>query len=150
MRTLVALLVLVTAPRLVAAAPPEDETAPYKVIVNAQNGASVVKREAVVQLFLNRRATWTNGPVAEPFDLSMTSPVREAFSREVLGMPLLAVQQYWRKRMLDLREFPPMVKASDSEVIAAVGKNPGAIGYVSWSAELPSTVKWLKISDPIR
>ena len=135
---------------LAVTAQAQEEAAPYKVIVHASNPVAAARRDALVQLFLNRKAMWANGPAADPVDLSMTSPVREAFSREVLGMPLLAVQQYWRKRMLDAREFPPMVKASDAEVIAAVGKSAGGIGYVSGGTDLPPTVKALKVSDPLR
>ncbi len=122
----------------------------YKVIVNASNSITSVKREAVAQLFLNRKATWTKGPTADPVDLSMTSPVRQAFSREILGMPLPTVQQYWRRRMLDLREFPPMVKSSDAEIVTYVAKSPGGIGYVAQSTALPDTVKVLKVEDPLR
>jgi len=125
------------------------QEASYKVIVNASNSAATVKREAVAQLFLNRKATWANGPTADPVDLSMTSPVRDAFSREILGIPLPAVQQYWRRRTLDQKEFPPMVKSAETEVVAYVAKSPGGIGYVAASASLPPEVKVLKVVDPI-
>jgi ABC-type phosphate transport system substrate-binding protein len=132
------------------AAPAQAQEPSYKIIVNASNTASVVKREAVAQLFLNRKATWTSGPTADPVDQSMTSPVRAAFAREILGMPLPSVQQYWRRRVLDLREFPPMVKSSDEEVVTYVAKSPGGIGYVAQSTELPATVKVLKVVNPLR
>lgn len=125
------------------------QEASYKVIVNASNSAATVKRDAIAQLFLNRKATWANGPSADPVDLSLTSPVREAFSREILGMPLPAVQQYWRRRLLDQKEFPPMVKSAEAEIVAYVAKSPGGIGYVSAGAPLPPEVKALKITDPL-
>jgi ABC-type phosphate transport system substrate-binding protein len=145
MRRAIAVLVAV----LLAAAAQAQESS-YKIIVNVANSMSTVKREAVAQLFLNRKATWVNGPNADPVDQSMTSPVRQAFSREILGMPLPSVQQYWRRRVLDLREFPPMVKGSDAEIVSYVAKSPGSIGYVSQSTELPATVKVLKVADPLR
>jgi ABC-type phosphate transport system substrate-binding protein len=135
---------------LLASVAAQAQESSYKIIVNASNSATLVKREAVAQLFLNRRATWTNGPTADPVDQSLTSPVRETFSREILGMPLPSVQRYWRQRVMDLREFPPMVKGTDAEVVAYVAKNPGAIGYVAQAAELPATVKVLRVLDPIR
>jgi ABC-type phosphate transport system substrate-binding protein len=125
------------------------QEASYKVIVNASNSASSVKREAVAQLFLNRKATWSSGPSADPVDLSMTSPVREAFSREILGMPLPAVQQYWRRRLLEQKEFPPKVKSADAEIVAYVAKSVGGIGYVSAAMPLSPEVKVLKIPDPL-
>ena len=134
---------------LLATSPVWPQEAAYKVIVNASNPSATVKRDVIAQLFMSRRVTWAHGPAGDPVDQSMTSPIRDAFSREILGMPLPAVQNYWRKRMLQTREFPPLVKADDSEVIGYVGKNPGAVGYVGASVELPAGVKALKIIDAI-
>jgi len=132
-----------------AAAAASAQDAAYKVIVNASNPTATAKRAAIAQLFMSRSVSWAWGPGADPVDQSMTSPIRDAFSREVLGMPLAAVQNYWRKRLLDTHEVPPLVKASDAEVIGYVAKNPGAVGYVAAATDLPPAVKALKISDPI-
>jgi ABC-type phosphate transport system substrate-binding protein len=125
------------------------QEAAYKVIVNAANPTSTVKRDVVAQFFMNRKVAWAHGPAGDPVDQSMTSPVRDAFSREILGMQLPAVQNYWRKRMFETREFPPLVKGDDAEVIGYVAKSPGAVGYISASTELPAGVKALKITDAI-
>lgn len=126
------------------------QEASIKVILNAENPVTVMKREQVAMLFLNRRTSWSHGPVGAPVDQSMTSPVRGAFSAQVLGQSLLAVQNHWRKRMMEQREIPPPVKGSDDEVIAFVSKNRGGIGYVSASATLTAGVKEVRVADPIR
>jgi ABC-type phosphate transport system substrate-binding protein len=126
------------------------QEAEYVVIVNAQNPIAQLKREQVSSLFMTRGAKWSHGPAGMAVDQSMTSKVRQAFSREVLGQPAEGVQNYWRKRMLETREFPPPVKATDAEVIAAVAKEAGGVGYVASATELPPTVKAVKISDPIK
>ena len=126
------------------------QEAEYVVIVNAQNPITQLKREQASSLFMSRTAKWSHGPSGAAVDQSMTSKVRQAFSREVLGQPAEGVQNYWRKRMLEAREFPPPVKASDAEVIAAVAKEAGGIGYVAVATELPPSVKAVKIADPIR
>jgi len=143
-RSPLAAVIVLLAPLLFA------QEAEYVVIVNAQNPATQLKREQASSLFMSRTTKWSHGPLGAAVDQSMTSKVRQAFSREVLGQPAEGVQNYWRKRMLEVREFPPPVKSSDAEVIAAVAKEPGGIGYVAATAELPATVKAIKISDPIR
>jgi ABC-type phosphate transport system substrate-binding protein len=122
----------------------------YKVIVNSANPAASLKRELIAQLFMSRKLSWGHGPAVDPVDQSMTSPIREAFSREILGMPTLGVQNHWRKRVLENREYPPLVKANDAEVIAHVAKSQGGIGYVAVGTPLPATVKVVGIPDPIR
>ena len=49
--------------------------------------------------------------------------------------------------MLETREFPPLVKGDDAEVIDYVAKSPGGVGYVGASTELPPSVKALKVID---
>ena len=133
-----------------AGAPAPAQEAVYQIIVNSANPVAAMKREQIATLFLNRKAVWSHGPSGEPVDQSMTSKLREAFSLEVLGQPLLAVQNYWRKRLLEQHEAPPLVRASDDEVISYVAKNAGGIGYVSGAAVLPPGVKAVKILDLTR
>jgi ABC-type phosphate transport system substrate-binding protein len=125
------------------------QEAAYKVIVNAANPTLTAKRDVIAQLFMSRKVTWAHGPAGDPVDQSMTSPIRDAFSREILGMALPAVQNYWRKRMFETREFPPLVKGGDTDVIGYVAKSPGGVGYIGASTELPPSVKALKIIDAI-
>ena len=126
------------------------QEATYKVVLNASNPTSSIKKELLAQLFLSRKVSWAHGPAGDPVDQSMTSPIREAFSREILGMALPAVQNHWRKRMLELKEFPPLVKGTDAEVIAYVGRNVGGVGYVAASTDLPATVKTVKVAETSR
>lgn len=142
-------LSLVLLASLAALAPPRAaaQDLPFKVIVHSANPASELKREYVATLFLNRRVRWSFGIEAVAVDQSLASPIREAFSRVVLGQPIQAVQQHWSRRMLKDREFPPPVKASDAEVIEAVAKEKGGIGYVAQGTALPDTVKVLRIVD---
>ncbi len=142
--------VILAALSMLAALGAAAQEAEYKVIVNAANPVPQLKREQVSALFLTRSAKWAHGPSGVAFDQSMTSKVRQVFSVEVLGQPAEGVQNYWRRRMLEAREFPPAVKGGDAEVIAAVGKDSGGIGYVAAAAELPASVKAVKVVDPIR
>lgn len=120
----------------------------YRLIVNAANPLATLRREDAAKLFLERNAVWKHGPPADPVDQSATSPVRQGFSTEVLGQPVAGIENYWRKRMLERREAPPKVKTSDDEVIAYVAKSPGGIGYVSAAANLPPSVKEIRVSEP--
>jgi ABC-type phosphate transport system substrate-binding protein len=134
----------------VAASTLGAQEAVYKVIVNSANPATTLKRELVAQLFLSRKLSWSHGPAVDAVDQSMMSPTRAAFSKEILGMPALGVQDHWRKRLLETKEYPPQVKPNDAEVIAHVAKSPGGIGYVAVGTPVPPSVKVVGIPDPIR
>jgi ABC-type phosphate transport system substrate-binding protein len=70
----------------------------------------------------------------KPVDQAKSSAVRDAFSREILGKSVAAVEQYWTQAIFSGRAVPPVEKHSDADVLAYVRENPGAIGYVSASA----------------
>jgi ABC-type phosphate transport system substrate-binding protein len=116
----------------------------YKVIVNVANPVDALSRSEAARLFLTK-TPWDSGEAAFPIDLSASSPVREEFSRDVLGMSASAAMQAWKKQFGD----PPPAVASDREVLAFVRLKRGAIGYVSASANIQG-VKVLTIVKPAK
>jgi ABC-type phosphate transport system substrate-binding protein len=120
----------------------------FVVIVHPSVGGTQVRRGDLAGLFLMKVTRWGDRSPAQPVDQSGASPVRKAFSEAVLGMPVATVLQYWQKQMFDTRPLrPPLVKASDAEVIAFVSRTTGAVGYVSGGAALPPGVKALAVID---
>jgi ABC-type phosphate transport system substrate-binding protein len=97
-------------------------------------------------MFLRLQTDWPDGGHARPVDQSKSSPVRDAFSREVLGKSLAAVEQYWTQAIFSGRAVPPVEKRTDADVLAYVRENPGAIGYVSASSPLDG-VKRITLRD---
>jgi hypothetical protein len=71
-------------------------------------------------------------------------------AEHVLHMPVMAVVQYWGKQLTSMAASalrPPIVKASDDEVLVYVAKTSGAVGYVSSGTSLPPGVKVVNIID---
>lgn len=137
MKTLPALALVVLFQAGAAAA----QTAPdFRVIAHPGVKGGKVPRETLAEIFLKRTVRWADGVPIEPVERSLTSPLRAAFSRKVLGRSTTEVQVYWSKAMRD-GVRPPIVKGSDEDVIAFVSSTSGAIGYVAADRELPPTVK---------
>lgn len=112
----------------------------YIVIVNNKNPVETLTREQVGKLFL-KKMDWGNGARVEPVDLQVKSPVRANFTQRVHGKSISAIRSYWQQAVFMGTASVPPEKRYDSEVIAHVRNNPGAIGYVSASAN----VKGVKI-----
>jgi protein TonB len=128
-----AALIGTAAALLIAASSPAQESG-FKVIVNPANPASSVSKAQLTNMFLRRTGTWDNGQPVQPVDQTESSPLRQAFSREVLGMtPSAAVQ----RMAAASNGEPPLSVATDREVLAYVRLKPGAIGYVSASTPVP-------------
>lgn len=121
--------------------------ASYRVIANASNPIAQISREELSRIFLRKVLSWKGGGAAEPVDLSPDSPVRASFSKAVHHKDVEQIKGYWQQILFTGQGAPPIEKPTDDEVIAFVGKVPGAVGYVSATATLGSTVKVIKVVE---
>jgi ABC-type phosphate transport system substrate-binding protein len=107
----------------------------YVVIVHPSNPTASVDRKFLEEAFLKKTTRWDHGEVIRPVDQVPDSPVRRQFSDEVLRRSVAAVRSYWQQMIFSGRDVPPPELTSDEEVVKYVLKYPGAVGYVSGSAD---------------
>lgn len=142
-----ALLSLLALAALAASAlPVVSADASFRVIVHPQVKGSQIPRAALTSIFLKQAPKWGDGTAVLPVDQSVRSPVRRAFSGDVLQQGIVEVQVYWQRKM-SAGVVPPPVKASDEEIVSFVASTPGAIGYVSAGTPLPDSVKAVEITN---
>ena len=103
----------------------------YKVIVNASNPVTWVKKSELAAMFLKKADSWPTGALVVPVDQAERAAVRQSFSRDVIGKPPAAVKSYWNQLVYSGRSVPPPEKLTDEEVIFFVKNTPSAVGYVS-------------------
>jgi ABC-type phosphate transport system substrate-binding protein len=118
----------------------------FLVVINTGNEIEAMEKDQISRIFLKKITKWANGSRVEPVDLDSQSPVREAFSRDVHGKSVSSIKSYWQRMIFSGRDTPPPELDSDAKVIQFVSSHPGAIGYVSTSANI-ANVKVLRISD---
>ena len=109
---------------------------PYRVIVHPHNSMGKIERTFLADAFLKKTTRWRNGEVILPVDLGGDSPTRRKFTEEVLSRSVAAVRSYWQQLIFSGRDIPPPELDSDDEVVLYVMKHPGAVGYVSGSADI--------------
>lgn len=126
----------------VRAADPE-----FKVVVNSANTTASISKNQLSRCFMKQTNTWINGQAVMPVDLSAASPVRAAFSKAIHDRDVNAIKSFWQRQIFSGRGVPPPEKATDAEVLAFVGANPGAIGYVSADAQVGANHKVLQVTD---
>ncbi len=127
-------------------APAAALPAEFVLVANPSVSTAAISRAEATRIFLRLQSEWPDGGHARPVDQSKSSPLRDAFSREVLGKSLASVEQYWTQAIFSGRAVPPVEKRSDADVLAYVRENPGAVGYVSASAPLEG-VKRITLRD---
>lgn len=118
----------------------------FQVVVHPDVEGSKIPRNILSSIFLKEVARWGSGQAVRPVDQSMRSPVRAAFTEEVLSRPVEGMGFYWAD-LIRKGIAPPPVKPNDEEVIEYVASHEGAIGYVTLGSTPPDTVKVLDIID---
>jgi ABC-type phosphate transport system substrate-binding protein len=123
-------LVLSTVALLASPAEAQSVSPKYKVIVNASNPVKSLSRVQLAGMFLKKIDAWETGALVTPIDQPERAPVRQSFSRDVIGKPPAAVKSYWNQLIFSGRSIPPVERLSDTDVINFVKVTPSAVGYV--------------------
>jgi len=113
----------------------------YKVIVNRSVSFSELSKDDVQKIMMKKTSKFEDGTRADPVDLHADSPVREAFSQDVLGRSTSGIKNFWQRQIFSGKNVPPPELSSDADVIAFVASNSGGLGYVSEGAQVSGAVK---------
>ncbi len=130
-----------------AALPAVCAEEPYQIVVNSANTTGSLSKEKLAAYFLKKETRWSDGTKIVVVDRNPGAAVRVAFSKVVLGKDVAAVKSYWQRQLFSGRETPPAEFDSDREVLDFIAKTPGAIGYVSATADLGTGVKAIRIGS---
>lgn len=131
---------------LVPATARSQPATPFRLIVNSANSVTEMSRGDVAQSYLGVRHVWPNGEVVVPLDQSTNSPVRAAFSRDVLRVTVEGVQTHWMRAIMAGRGRPPFV-ASEAVILERVAKDAHLLSYVASDGPLPPGVKTIALRD---
>lgn len=126
---------LATRPRGAHATPAAAALRPVQlaVIVNADLPIASLTRDDVRRIFLLRMRFWRGGARIAAANLASSSPLRDAFSRAVLGQSARELAAYWNDLYFH-GTLPPPTMESEAAMLLYVARTPGAIGYVTLEA----------------
>lgn len=107
-----------------------------RVIVHPQNPVKAVERKFLADVFLKKVTRWGHLETIRPVDQKPDAPVRASFTVAVMRRSVEAVKTYWQQAIFSGRDIPPPELDSDEDVVRYVLRTPGAVGYVSGTADL--------------
>ena len=127
----VILLVAGLACRLHGSAAGADAPPPrIAVVVGEKSVVTRVTLDDLRELYLRRMHRWPSGTPAIPINLPADHPLRERFSKVVLGRSPADLVSYWDARYYE-GTTPPAVLSSAAAIRAYLAAEPGAIGYLA-------------------
>lgn len=146
MKKLILIVIIIFAAMILA-----EEAKTYKVIVNESNPINSITKKELAKIFFKKLTKWDSGSAILLVDQDESSPVREIFCKDVLKKSVAKTKVFWQEQIFSGRGVPPIEKASDKEVIDYVKSNPGAIGYISVNATIPSSgIKVIEVKEQIK
>jgi ABC-type phosphate transport system substrate-binding protein len=110
------------------------------VIVNKDNPTKVVGESELRPIYQTTKTSLGGGFDVTPLNLPSENKLRQDFDRAVLGLDPDRAARYWKDRKIRGGARAPKQLPSTAAVLAAVGADPNAIGYVS-PGEVSRTVK---------
>jgi len=100
------------------------------VLVHQEPGTGDLEASQIRRVFLLRQRFWSDGTPVAPVNLPASSPLRETFSRLVLGQSTRDLAEYWKDLYFHGTQPPPVLD-SEEAVLLYVARTRGGIGYVS-------------------
>jgi ABC-type phosphate transport system substrate-binding protein len=131
---------------LMSFAPPVKPKVEIAIIINAANPSGKMGADFVKNFWLRRfvkRWKETNKSVL-PADRKNKCAEQDVFYSTVLGLPADAVESYLAARQYQNGDSPIQKFTSDADMIAYVGREIGAIGYVN-AASVSENDKEVKV-----
>jgi ABC-type phosphate transport system substrate-binding protein len=119
----------------------DDSQETIFVIAHKDVAAAALSRDELRPIFQTKKNTWPDGSALRAFNLPDGESVRHGFDAAVLGLDPDRVARYWIDRKIRGGDRPPITAPSNALMVKAVGKTPGAIGYVDSKAALDKNVK---------
>ena len=108
----------------------------FQVIVHPSNPVDSLASDQLSRLLLKKTTSWKHGGSVLPIDLASSSKVRVELTKQVHRKSVSSIKSFWQQRIFSGRAVPPPELQSDTEVVAFVKRNPGAVGYISSAAVL--------------
>ena len=108
------------------------------VVVNPRNPVTRLNAAQISKIYLGKLQAWDiNGELqpVSPVDQRPDSPLRAAFSQNVLRKSVSETASYWRQELYAGRNVPPP-EQSEADALQTVRTVVGAIAYVSDKADL--------------
>jgi ABC-type phosphate transport system substrate-binding protein len=117
----------------------------FVVIVNKANPVTTMTVAELRRIFMKQSRMWKHGEAIVPVDWDATSPIREAFCRQVLARSVREMGDYWVQQGVTQGLVPPSTQRSARAVLRFVASVPGAIAYVP-PGEVDDTVTVVKVT----
>jgi ABC-type phosphate transport system substrate-binding protein len=116
----------------------------FVVIVNKANPIKTMTIAELRRIFMKQTRMWPHAESVVPVDWDATSPIREAFSKQVMARSVREMGDYWVQQGVTQGLVPPSTQRSTRAILRFVSSVPGAIAYAP-AGEVDDSVAVVKL-----
>ena len=125
---------------------PKVKASELNVMVNESVMVAELSRSELRQIFTGQRQYWDNGTKITVFVLQDSDELHRQFCRDILQMFPYQLDRIWNKLTYSGLGVAPIIVNTPEDLLDAVSKTPGAIGYVG-SVKSMEAVNVVKIKS---
>jgi hypothetical protein len=100
------------------------------VIMKSDCGVEQLSRQDVINIYMGRYRSLSNGSSAVPMDIDGSSPEKEYFYNHLLDKTLPEINAYWARLIFSGKIAPPEIVPTQSEALKRISRDCKAIAYV--------------------
>lgn len=123
---------------------PAAQAPPLVIVINTANPAQALTVAELRRMFMKQSRLWPHGESVVPVDWDATSPVRQEFSRRILGRTVREMAEFWVQQSITQGIAPPSTLRSGLAISRFVASVPGAISYLP-PGGMNDSVKAIKV-----
>jgi len=101
-----------------------------EIIVNDSVALTKISHQQIKSIYLGQQTHWPSGNLIKLFKLPSTHKTHNSFVKKTLGLYPYQFNRRWQKLVFSGFALKPSVASSEQELLNAIAKTPGAIGYV--------------------
>ena len=100
------------------------------VVVNRANPIQGISLQRLVDIYTGNKVTWSNNRKIYPVSLKSNMAITRSFFKTALGKSPREMKRVWIRLTLSGEAAPPKMVSTETETLAYVANNEGAIGFV--------------------
>lgn len=103
----------------------------FRIIVNTSADITALSKQKLRAIFSRNIQYWENGSPIKVFVLPNDHLIHKGFTKSRLGFYPYQLQRNWDRLSYSTMAITPTAVNSKQEMILAINKNKGAIGYIA-------------------
>ena len=127
----------------------EIPTQPIAVVVNQSVEITTLTPAQLRMIFAGRTQFWPDGSRIRVFVLPPESDTHQYFCRQLLNIYPYQLERIWQRVVYSGQGEAPKIIDTAQAMQDAIGKTPGAIGYLSAPGQINKDIRMITVGEPL-